>query len=219
MLVPGERFAYPRSDRPTIEEGADGDMSTADDTTKRASALGRLVALMAALALIAAACGGDDTDAGGAESGAGDTPADAAASDPSGISNLAFTTESGDEADLSDFYGEPLVVNFFASWCAPCRAELPDFEAVHLAVEDEVTFLGVSHDIDEGSWRGLVDETGITFETVFQPNQDIWETLGLFGMPSTIFISAEGELVHRFTGPLDDEALIDLIAEHLSVEA
>lgn len=128
---------------------------------------------------------------------------------------LAFLTTDGETATLADFQGDPLVVNFFASWCAPCRAELPDFEAVHLANGDAVRFVGVSHDLDEATWRGFVDETEITFETVFQPGSEIWTELDAKGMPSTAFISPEGELLEVWTGVLNDELLQDKIDEHL----
>ena len=167
-----------------------------------------VAAVVAAFFLFAAFSGGDDDPAAGAP-GAG---AGAAASP---IANLAFTTENGEAADLATFQGRPLVVNFFASWCAPCRAEMPEFEAVHLANVDSVKFLGVNHDIDEATWKGFVNETEITFETVFQPNTEIWTTLDAKGMPSTAFISADGEVKHLYTGVLNEELLQELIDEHL----
>lgn len=138
--------------------------------------------------------------------------------DPAGIDQLTFITEDGSEATLADFTGEPLVVNFFASWCAPCRAELPDFQEVHLASEGRVRFLGISHDIDEASWRSIVEETGVTYPTVFQPEQEIFETLNLLGMPSTVLIAPDGEVVHKLSGIVNQEVLEQLIAEHLAVE-
>lgn len=179
--------------------------STAGDT----NGSGRLVlwaagiAVVAAFFLFVAFSGGDD---GGSPSGDGVA---------SPIANLAFTTEDGGTADLASFSGEPLVVNFFASWCAPCRAEMPEFEQVHLANIDRVKFVGVSHDIDEATWKGFVEETEVTFETVFQPNTEIWSTLDAKGMPSTAFISADGEVQYLYTGVLNEELLQELIDEHL----
>ncbi|MCP4223086.1 MAG: TlpA family protein disulfide reductase [Actinomycetia bacterium] len=134
------------------------------------------------------------------------------------INDFVFTNEDGSSGTLADFQGEPLVVNFFASWCAPCRAELPDFEAVHVASTGDVQFIGVNHDFDETSWRSFVEETELTYPTVFQPEQEIWTELELLGTPATIFITPEGEVVHTFTGVLNQEALKDLIVEHLAVE-
>lgn len=128
---------------------------------------------------------------------------------------LAFLTSDGETSTLADFQGEPLVVNFFAAWCGPCRAELPDFESAHLANIDNVKFLGVSHDLDEQTWRNFVDETQITFETVFQPNTEIWTALDAKGTPATAFISEDGDLQFLYTGILNEALLQDLIDEHL----
>lgn len=134
------------------------------------------------------------------------------------VTALAFLTADGETSSLAEYRGQPLVVNFFASWCAPCRAELPDFERVHVANGDSVTFIGVNHDLDEVTWQSFVAETAITYETVFQPNTEIWSALDAKGMPSTAFISADGEVLKLWTGVLNDDVLQDLIDEHL-VEA
>lgn len=149
-------------------------------------------------------------------SGTEDTVDDAAtAGDAGDIMGLAFTTAEGGSGSLSDYHGEPLVVNFFASWCPPCRAELPDFEAVHQNVGDQVTFVGINQDFTEETWRAFVAEAQVTYDTVFQPNSEIWNELGTGAMPTTAFISADGELVQVWAGLLTDDKLIELIDEHL----
>jgi thiol-disulfide isomerase/thioredoxin len=145
----------------------------------------------------------------------GGSSSDSADGGDSGFRALAFTTESGDTADLNDYVGQPLVVNFFAAWCAPCRRELPDFEAVATDNLDTVKFLGVSHDLDESTWRNLVAETGVTFETVFQPGSEIHTAVEAQGMPTTIFVSADGELLDVHTGLMTADVLQDRIDELL----
>ncbi len=140
---------------------------------------------------------------------------DPVTSDAEEFAALAFLTADGETATLADFQGDPLVVNFFASWCAPCRAELPDFEAVHVANGDAVRFIGINHDLDEVTWRSFVAETAISYETVFQPNYEIWTAMEAKGTPATAFISADGQLMHLWTGVLDDAKLQELIDEHL----
>jgi peroxiredoxin len=131
---------------------------------------------------------------------------------------MTFAYEDGTTGTLADFDGQPVVVNFFAAWCAPCRAEIPDIEAVHLAAGDRVRVIGISHDFDETSWRSFVAETGLTYPTGFQPEAEIWTALGLFGMPSTVLITPGGEIVYAHTGILNQETLQNLIAEHLGVQ-
>ncbi len=149
-------------------------------------------------------------------SGTADTVDEAAeAADAGGIFDLAFTVSDGSTGSLADYRGEPLVVNFFASWCPPCRAELPDFEAVHQELGDSVTFVGVNQDFTEETWRAFVAESDVSYDTVFQPNSEIWNELGTGAMPTTAFISSEGSVVHLWAGLLTDDKLIELIDEHL----
>lgn len=129
--------------------------------------------------------------------------------------NLAFTMDDGSTATLQDFQGKPLVVNFFASWCPPCRAELPDFEEVFQAQGDEVAFLGINQDIDETTWRSFVAGTTITYPTAFT-GPELFDAFGGIGMPTTVFVSADGEVLHTQTGALSKSGLEDLILEHLS---
>ena len=163
-----------------------------------------LVAAIATLGMLALFSGTDETVESAADS-----------SDPAGIFELAFTTADGGSGSLSDYHGDPLVVNFFASWCPPCRAELPDFEAVHQELGDEVTFVGVNQDFTEATWRAFVAEAEVSYDTVFQPNSEIWNELGTGAMPTTAFVSPDGEVVHLWAGLLTDDKLVELIDEHL----
>lgn len=148
--------------------------------------------------------------------GAADDPV---AGEEQEFATLAFLTAEGETSTLADFQGDALVVNFFASWCAPCRAELPDFEAAHLANADAVRFVGINHDFEEQTWRSFVEETEISFETVFQPNTEIWNSMDAKGTPATAFISADGQLQYLYTGVLSEELLQELIDEHLTGKA
>lgn len=195
-------------------------VATADATAIRGSSrpIVFAVAAIVALGLGVAALGG----LGG--SGAGDSATDAGTTGDDGgeavdgLDQFPFTTEDGDVGFLSDFHGEPTVINFYASWCAPCRAELPEFRDVQAEAGDRVRFLGISHDIDETSWRSLNEEFELNYPTVFQREAQIHAELELLGMPATAFMNEDGEIVHTFTGVLNEEALKDLIAEHLGVE-
>ncbi|MEM9565874.1 MAG: TlpA disulfide reductase family protein [Actinomycetota bacterium] len=143
--------------------------------------------------------------------------ADDAGPDSAGFRSHAFSGPDGTDATLGDFEGQPLVVNFFASWCPPCRAELPDLEAFHQAGDGQVQLIGISHDLARSSWLSLVTEAGLTFPTYHQPDQEIFTELDLFAMPTTIFVSAEGEIAHTHGGVLTERSLRDSVAEHLGV--
>ena len=135
--------------------------------------------------------------------------------------SIAFSSElfdvTGEAVTLADFSGEPVVLNFFAAWCAPCRAELPEFEQVSNELDGSVQFVGVSTDFEQDAWLALVQDTGVTFPTFFQPSQELFKSSESLGMPTTIFIGADGVAKHTVSGRLSKETLKDLITEHLGV--
>ena len=134
-----------------------------------------------------------------------------------GLDAFQFETPEGETISLDTYEGQPLVLNFFASWCAPCRAELPEFEEVHQAVQpDGITIVGISRDTDTSSWQGLIDETGITFDTVFEGSSaGAFEFFDAKGMPTTVFIESDGTVAEIFSGILNGETLRSKIDEHL----
>lgn len=135
---------------------------------------------------------------------------------PTALDDFPFQTVDGDTVTLADFDG-PLVVNYFAAWCPPCRAEMPEFEEVATEMEGEVLILGVSRDNVTDSWRSLIEETGVTFPTVYEGNvQGSFAFLEATAMPTTVFISADGTVERTWSGALTADKLRELIAEHLT---
>lgn len=131
------------------------------------------------------------------------------------IAELPLATVDDETVTLASYQGTPVVLNFFAAYCAPCRAELPDFEEVSQARGEAVTFLGVSRDVSRSPWLSLVNETGITFETVFEGTvSGIYTELGATAMPTTVFLSADGSVLHIHAGPLTADRLDQLIDEY-----
>ncbi len=125
---------------------------------------------------------------------------------------VAFTTREGASTDLAAFAGRPLVVNFFAAWCAPCVAEMPAIEAVHQHLGDRVAFLGLSIDPDSGDGWAIADAAGVSYELGHDADSVLFHELGAVGMPTTVLIDAEGEIVDRHTGALTEDSLSDLVS-------
>lgn len=121
----------------------------------------------------------------------------------------------GGTASLEDYRGRPLVVNFYASWCAPCLAELPGFERVHQDLRDEVAFLGVNLQDSVATGRELAERTGITYDLARDPDGTLFTRLGGTAMPTTAFIDARGALVEVHSGELSADELADRIDELL----
>lgn len=134
------------------------------------------------------------------------------------LPDLTFTTLDGEPFALTELEGQPAVVNFFASWCAPCRAEMPDFEEVHQAVGDDVTFVGVnSRETDVDDARGVVDDTGVTYLILLGDDGgpgSLYQTVTDLGvMPTTAFIDADGIVVDVHAGILTADDLQDRVTE------
>ena len=103
---------------------------------------------------------------------------------------------------LTGVRGKPLVLNFWASWCVPCIREMPSFQAVHEAMKGRVSFLGMNHQDQRGPALNLLDKTGVRYSSGFDPAGEVALAYGLYGMPTTVFISADGQLLERETGEM-----------------
>jgi thiol-disulfide isomerase/thioredoxin len=125
--------------------------------------------------------------------------------------------EGGGNRDYSAYAARPLVINFFASWCPNCIAEMPDFERVHQAAGGEVAFLGVSQSDAPQASIDLAAETGITYDTAIDRQGAFFNALGATGMPTTVFVRPGGEIAQVWVGALDEASLTQLIDEYLGV--
>ena len=164
---------------------------------------------VAAVAMLLGACTGDD-DA--APDDRVELPDDA---DRSSIEFPGFDDEL---VTIGDFAGQPLVINLFASWCAPCVSEMPAIERVKQDVGDEVAFLGIAVNDRLEDARELVEETGITWHVARDPHGELTAALEPVGMPTTYLVSPEGEIVEQLTGEVEEDELRDLLQEHFGVE-
>ncbi|MDP8928205.1 MAG: TlpA family protein disulfide reductase [Actinomycetota bacterium] len=123
----------------------------------------------------------------------------------------SFEMFDGSTASLADYGGRPLVVNFWASWCPPCVAEMPDLERVHQQLAGQVVFLGINTQDTPDRAVDLATQTGVTYDLARDPAGELFQAFGVFGMPSTFFVSAEGEIVDRHTGIITAEMLLERI--------
>ncbi|MGH9224657.1 MAG: TlpA family protein disulfide reductase [Acidimicrobiales bacterium] len=119
--------------------------------------------------------------------------------------------ESGGNVALASLRGKPVVVNFFASWCVPCRKEMPAFQAVSSRLGDKVAFLGIDHQDNRDGGRQLLADTGVRYPTGYDPDGKVAERYSLFGMPTTVFISPDGRLLEKHTGELSEGQLEESI--------
>ncbi len=123
----------------------------------------------------------------------------------------------GKERKLSEFEGKPVVLNFWASWCGPCKSEMPDFDAAYKTYGQQIHFLMVNctggrETVD--SAKAFIQEAGYTFPVYFDTTYEAASLYGASSIPLTYFIDAEGNLVTYAMGALSAEWLqkgIDMI--------
>ncbi len=125
--------------------------------------------------------------------------------------DFAVVDKNGNKIKLSDMKGKPVVLNFWASWCGPCKSEMPDFEEAYKEYGDEITFMMVNltdgnrETIDTA--QNFIDGQGYTFPVYFDTESNGAAAYGVNSIPVTYFIDAEGYLVAYGRGALDADTL------------
>lgn len=119
--------------------------------------------------------------------------------------------DAGSPVSLNDMHGKPTIVNFFASWCGPCKMEMPYFDEFYHQYGDQVNFMMVNlcafgNDTKENA-KKMVESGGWTFPVYFDSDGDAALKYAIRSMPTTIFVSADGELKGRHTGVISRENL------------
>ena len=124
-----------------------------------------------------------------------------------------FTVQDGEDnpVKLSDMVGKPVVLNFWASWCPPCKMEMPDFQEAFTEYGDSVHFMmvnltdGARETVDTA--KKYVEDQGYTFPVYFDTGSEAAIVYGIMAVPATFFIDAEGKPVARASGAIDRETL------------
>lgn len=126
----------------------------------------------------------------------------------------------GNAHKLSDFVGKPVILNFWASWCGPCKSEMPDFEEVYVEYKDRIHFLMVNltdgHQETVASAQKLITEKGYTFPVYFDTKLEAANAYYVYSIPQTFFIDKEGNLVAYAQSAISKEILyqgIEMIYE------
>ncbi len=127
--------------------------------------------------------------------------------------DFALTTLDGKGFRLSDLRGKPVVINFWATWCAPCRSEMPSLQTAATRFDDAVVVVGVDQGEDARTVQAFVDELGVTFPIPLDKEMVASERYNVKGLPTTYFVDAEGVIRHLWVGEMNSVILAEGIAK------
>jgi cytochrome c biogenesis protein CcmG, thiol:disulfide interchange protein DsbE len=152
-------------------------------------------------------------------SGSGDVSVEGRAARGGSSPDVQLVDFDGEPFALSDYRGTPIVLNFWASWCPNCIAEMPDFEKVHQDLKGQVAFLGIDQRDDRRAAEDLAHQTGVSYRLAEDPDGRVFDAFGGVGMPTTAFIAEDGNVVDVVTGQLNEELLRDYIDRSFGVDS
>lgn len=159
--------------------------------------------LAAVVALIAAACTARTATACGGRAFLEDKPAPAA---------VGRELRSSESIDLDRMRGRSVVVNFWGSWCAPCREESPALSSAWKELSPTVDFLGIDIRDERAPAEAFVDEFDLGYPHIFDREATIAAAWGVSSPPATFIVSPDGRLVARFVGVLTRQDLDCMLA-------
>lgn len=128
--------------------------------------------------------------------------------------DFTLTTFKGKTISLAGLKGKPIVLNFWASWCPPCRLEAPLLERTWREYKDRgVMFIGVDIQDKEEDALNYIREFDITYPNAPDPTGEVSIDYGVSGLPVTFFVSRKGEILRRWVGAIEKKVLISSIQE------
>jgi thiol-disulfide isomerase/thioredoxin len=131
---------------------------------------------------------------------------------------FAAPTLEGDTVAIADLRGSPVLVNLWATWCPPCRNEMPYLQSVHERYGGALRTVGISLD-NRGAWdqvRDFLDESGVTYEILLDPSMRSLDLFDLPGLPGTFLLDPAGAVTFARIGPvIEGEAAFEGALERL----
>lgn len=122
--------------------------------------------------------------------------------------NFTLALLDGKSFQFSDHKGKPILINFFASWCLPCREEMPVLEQIAREYQTKgVVFLGIAVDDTEEKMNDFIKRYKVTFPVGLDKTAEIQKSFGLYGIPTTYFIDKQGVINYFHSGVVTEELL------------
>ncbi|WP_027963288.1 redoxin domain-containing protein [Halalkalibacillus halophilus] len=131
--------------------------------------------------------------------------------------NFKLSTLDGNEIELNELRGKKVFINFWATWCPPCRAEMPHMQDIHEEYGDEVEILAVNaiaSETNEDNVQDFVNELDLTFPILMDETNEVNVTYQAISLPTTYFINTDGVVqIPRKVGPMSYDEMVGYIEE------
>lgn len=131
-------------------------------------------------------------------------------------SEFTLNTLDNELVSLSDFRGQAVLINFWASWCVPCRDEMPAIQATYEAYKrDDLVVLGINMTYQDNrqNAEAFVEEYGITFPILLDETGEVTESYRVLGVPTSVFVNKDGVIVNSYIGAMTEQQLDTFVHE------
>lgn len=152
--------------------------------------------------------GAGSNQAGGNTNGTHSTPAGVLPDIGQTPPDFTLTSLNGKTYTLSQLRGHPVWLNFWATWCVWCKRELPNVEAAHKALGNKIILLGIDEGEGPNTVRSQLKNLGIDYTVLLDRNSSVGNEYGVRGIPTSIFINAQGKVTAVYPGAFLDEKSI-----------
>lgn len=136
------------------------------------------------------------------------------AAEPAPAPDFVLPAMDGSELRLSELKGQVVMINFWATWCGPCRQEMPLLQQLQVKYEPlGFTLVGINVEPESAGARTWLEKVPVTFPILFDRQNQVAERFGVQGMPSSVFVDRSGKVryVHRGYQPGDESKYADLV--------
>ncbi len=122
---------------------------------------------------------------------------------------FALTNLAGKQVSLADYKGKPLLINIWATWCAPCVAELPELQNLQNARKDVLTLLEINYKEPGEAVATFIKKNNYTMEVLLDEKGDVGRDYQMFGLPTSYFVDRNGVIQHTYMGDMTKEIIND----------
>lgn len=132
--------------------------------------------------------------------------------------DFTLQTPDGKLVSLADFRGKPVVVNFWATWCPPCRSEMPDMQLLSDERAGDLVIIAVNLQEAPDPVRGFVEKYGLRFPIVLDTSGQVSQAYRVGSLPTSVFVDREGNVSSSYTGALNRTAMAKRIDRSLGLD-